>query len=42
MLVHLGASLPIVADLISDNIEQVTKTYLHLYDTDKKSIISKI
>jgi integrase len=42
MIVALGGSIPLVADLISDTIEQVTKTYLHLYDDDKKSIISKI
>lgn len=41
-IVFLGASIPVVADLISDSIEMVTKTYLHLYTEDKKNIISKI
>lgn len=42
MLIHLGANLMVVADLISDNVEQVTKTYGHLYQEDKLNIISKI
>ena len=42
MVVSLGGSIPLVADLISDSIEMVTKTYLHLFDTDKKAILSKI
>ncbi len=42
MVVSLGGSIPLVADLISDSIEMVTKTYLHLYDIDKKAVINKI
>ena len=42
MVVSLGGSIPLVADLISDTIEMVTKTYLHLYSDDKKNIINKI
>lgn len=42
MVVSLGGSIPLVADLISDSIEMVTKTYLHLYSDDKKNIINKI
>ncbi len=42
MLIHLGANLAVVADLIGDTLEQVTKTYGHLYDEDKYAIISKI
>lgn len=42
MVVSLGGSIPLVADLISDTIEMVTKTYLHLYSDDKKTIIDKI
>ena len=42
MLIHLGANFMVVADLISDTVEQVTKTYGHLYEEDKKSILSKI
>lgn len=42
MLIHLGANLMVVADLIGDTVEQVTKTYGHLYQEDKLNIISKI
>lgn len=42
MLIHLGANFMVVADLISDNLEQVIKTYGHLYQEDKLSVISKI
>ena len=42
MLIHLGANMMVIADLISDNVEQVTKTYGHLYEQDKIDIISKI
>lgn len=42
MLIHLGANFMIVADLIGDTVEQVTKTYGHLYQEDKLSIIAKI
>lgn len=42
MLIHLGANLMVVADLISDNVEQVTKTYGHMYEQDKLDIVSKI
>lgn len=42
MLIHLGANFMVVADLIGDTVEQVTKTYGHLYQEDKISIISKI
>ncbi len=42
MLIHLGANLMVVADLIGDTVEQVTKTYGHLYESDKLDIISKI
>ena len=42
MLIHLGANLMVVADLIGDTVEQVTKTYGHLYDSDKREIISKV
>lgn len=42
MLIHLGANFTVVADLIGDTIEQITKTYAHLYDEDKTSIIAKI
>ncbi len=42
MLIHLGANLTVVADLIGDTLEQVTKTYGHMYETDKVAIISRI
>ena len=42
MLIHLGANLPVVADLIGDTLEQVTKTYAHLYEEDIQIIISRI
>lgn len=42
MLIHLGANLTVVADLIGDTLAQVTKTYAHLYEEDKHQIIAKI
>ena len=42
MMISLGGSIPIVADLISDSIEVVSKTYAHLYMSDKEKLISKI
>ena len=42
MLIHLGANMMIVADLIGDTVEQVMKTYGHLYEEDKLDIISRI
>lgn len=42
MCIHLGANIMVVADLIGDTVEQVTKTYGHLYEADKRDIINKI
>ena len=42
MCIHLGATIPVVADLIGDTIAQVTKTYAHMYEDDKRKIIEKI
>ncbi|MBQ3020315.1 MAG: hypothetical protein IJD77_07010 [Clostridia bacterium] len=42
MLIHLGANLTVVADLIGDTLQQVTKTYAHLYEEDKQKIIAQI
>lgn len=42
MLIHLGANMIVVADLIGDTVEQVMKTYGHLYQEDKLNILSKI
>ena len=39
MLIHLGANFMVIADLIGDTVEQVTKTYGHLYESDKRKII---
>ena len=38
-LIHLGASAYLVADCLGDNVEQVYKTYGHLYETDKERIL---
>lgn len=37
-LIHLGASPYVIASAIGDNVEQVFKTYGHLYEEDKKAI----
>ena len=42
MLIHKGANFMVIADLIGDTVEQITKTYGHLYESDKKKIISMI
>lgn len=42
MLIHFGASFLVVSDLIGDNVDQVAKTYAHLYKTDRDSIIAQI
>lgn len=42
MCIHLGASVYVVADLIGDTVEQVLKTYGHLYQEDRQSIIDRI
>lgn len=42
MLIHLGANLTVVADLIGDTLEQVTKTYAHMYETDRISVMMRI
>jgi integrase len=42
MLIHLGANLLVVADLIGDTLEQITKTYGHLYTEDKHKILARI
>lgn len=42
MCIHIGASVYVVADLIGDTVEQVLKTYGHLYEEDKKLIIDSI
>lgn len=42
MLIHHGANLSVVADLLNDTLEQVTKTYAHMYDSDRISVLSSI
>lgn len=42
MLIHHGANMTVVADLINDTLEQVTKTYAHMYDVDKLSVLQSI
>lgn len=42
MLIHYGANVMVVADLINDSVEQVIKTYGHLYQEDKLNVLSKI
>lgn len=42
MLIHKGANLMVVADLIGDTVEQVIKTYGHMYDDDKINIINNL
>ncbi len=42
MLIHLGANFMVVADLISDTVEQVIKTYGHLYQEDISNVLAKI
>lgn len=42
MLIHLGANYNVIADLIGDTVEQVIKTYGHLYEGDKIAVMNNI
>lgn len=42
MIIHMGANFTVVADLIGDTVEQVTKTYGHVYEEDKVAIIKRL
>jgi integrase len=42
MLIHENASLWVVAKLIGDEVEQITRTYGHLYQSDLHEILSRI
>lgn len=42
MLIHLGANFNVIADLISDTVDQVIKTYGHLYEEDKQKVVDLI
>ena len=40
LLIHKGANLAVIANLIGDTFEQVTNTYGHMYETDKVRVIN--
>lgn len=42
MIIHNGANIMVVADLIGDTVEQIMKTYGHLYDSDKIKVVESI
>ena len=42
MLLHNGANFMVVADLIGDTVDQVIKTYGHLYESDKIRVVESI
>ena len=42
LLIHHGASPQAVADWLGDNVEQIFKTYGHLYDSDREKLCNKI
>ena len=42
MLIHKGANYNIIADLISDTVEMVMKTYSHFYIEDKMQVLALI
>ena len=42
MLIHHGANLTVVAHLIGDTLEQVTKTYAHMYEEDEQAILKEL
>jgi len=42
MLLHNGANFMVVADLIGDTVDQVIKTYGHMYESDKIKVIECI
>lgn len=42
MCFSLGANITVIADLIGDTIEQVSRTYAHMYESDKMAIIAKM
>lgn len=42
MLIHLNASIWTIAELIGDDVSQITKTYGHLYQEDKLKVVAKI
>ena len=42
MLIHSGVNLTVVADLIGDTLEQVTKTYAHMYTEDREKALAML
>lgn len=42
MLIHMGANFTVIADLISDTVDQVINTYGHMYEEDKQKIVDLI
>jgi site-specific recombinase XerD len=42
LLIHNGANYNIIADLISDTVEMVMKTYSHFYIEDKMQVLALI
>lgn len=42
MLIHNGVNLTVVADLIGDTLEQVTKTYAHMYTEDREMALAML
>lgn len=42
MLIHMGANFTVIAELIGDTVDQVIKTYGHMYESDKQKIIAEI
>lgn len=42
MLIHNGVNLTVVADLIGDTLEQVTKTYAHMYTEDREKALAML
>lgn len=42
MAIHLGGNFMVIADLIGDTVEQVMKTYGHLYQEDLINIVNSI
>lgn len=42
MIIHGGASIPVVANLIGDTQQQVMKTYSHFYVEDREAVLRQI
>ena len=42
MCVHYGVSMPVVANLIGDTVQQVMETYAHLWETDPQNALNEI